>query len=134
MAARSAMVGLEVTTGGAAMKHSISYRNVEASDAMDRVLSRQLSKINSLLRSYDPDLVQLRGHVERHPRRAEFAFSVNLSLPTGTLHATAASADPELSARETFKELSKQIKKHMSLLRKDFEWKRKRGRMERALA
>jgi ribosome-associated translation inhibitor RaiA len=116
------------------MNHSISYRNVEASEAMDRVLNRQLGKIDSLLRSYDPDLVQLRGHLERHPRRAEFAFRVNLSLPTGTLHATAASADPEMSARETFAELAEQIKKHMSRLRKDFEWKRKRGRMERALA
>jgi len=36
--------------------------------------------------------------------------------------------------RKAFVELETQIKKHQSRLRKEYEWKRKRGRAEQALA
>jgi len=117
------------------MKASISYRHVEFPKPVESAVDRHVRKINTLLKSYAPDLVQLRGHFAKQPRRAEFSFSVNLSLPTGTLHATAdGSPDPAVCAREAFAELETQIKKHQSLLRKDFRWKRKRGRAEKALA
>jgi hypothetical protein len=39
-----------------------------------------------------------------------------------------------MSARKAFVDLEKQIKKHQARLRKDYEWKRKRGKAEQALA
>jgi len=116
------------------MKLAISYRHVESSAAAEKAVGRRIGKIERLLKSYASDLVALRGHFDKHPRRTEFTCSLNLSLPTGTLHASASAADPETSAREAFTELANQIKKHQARLRKDFEWKRKRGRMEKALA
>ena len=91
-------------------------------------------KIRKLLKCYEPDLVQLHGGVEKQPHRAEYIFSANLSLPTGTLHANGEGPDAATSARKAFVELETQIKKHQSRLRKDYEWKRKRGRPEQALA
>jgi ribosome-associated translation inhibitor RaiA len=116
------------------MKLSISYRHVEFLEPVEKAVNNHLKKIGKLLITYAPDLVQLRGHFEKHPTRTEFTCSVNLSLPTGTLHASAAAGDAEGSARGAFRELETQIKKHQSLLRKDFQWKRKRVRVDRALA
>ena len=116
------------------MKLSISYRHVEFLEPVQKAVNGHLKKIERLLVAYAPDLIQVRGHFDRHATRTEFTCAVNLSLPTGTLHASAVAADAENSARAAFSELEAQIKKHQSLLRKDFEWKRKRIRVDRALA
>ena len=115
------------------MKINISYRHVE-SPAIEPALDRHIAKIAKLLKSYEPDLVQFHGGFEKQPHRAEYIFSANLSLPTGTLHATGKGPDAPTSARKAFVELESQIKKHQSRLRKDYEWKRKRGKAEQALA
>ena len=108
------------------MKTAISYKNVEVPSAVEPAVRRHIDKIGVLLQSYEPDLVQLHGTFEKHPRRTSYAFDVSVSLPTGTLHATGEASDALNSARKGFSELESQIKKHQSRLRKDYEWKRKR--------
>jgi ribosome-associated translation inhibitor RaiA len=109
------------------MKTAISYKHVDVPAVVEPAVGRHLQKIATLLKTYEPDLVQLHGSFEKHPRRAVYAFDVSLSLPSGTLHATGEAADPLTSARIGFAELETQIKKHQSRLRKDYQWKRKRG-------
>lgn len=87
---------------------------------------RSASKLNRLLQSYEPDSVQLHGVFSKHPRLEEYTFSLNLSLPTGTLHATGTGENIRARRRLAFSELQTQVKKHQSRLRKDYEWKRKR--------
>ena len=116
------------------MRISISYRHIEPQRAVDSALDRHAAKVRKLLKSYQPDLVQLHGGFAKQPHRAEYIFSVNLSLPTGTLHAKGEGPDAASSARKAFVELETQIKKHQSRLRKDYEWKRKRGKAAQALA
>jgi len=116
------------------MKISISYRHVESPQAVEAAIERHLAKVTKLLKSYQPDLVQFHGGFERQPHRAEYTFSANLSLPTGTLHATGDGPDAGASARKALVELEAQIKKHQSRLRKDYEWRRKRSKAEQALA
>ena len=82
-------------------------------------MQRHLQKISRLLKRYSPDLVQLHGSFEKHLRRLEYRFSVNLILPTGTLHATGAGPAAIASARVGFSELEAQIKKHQARLRGD---------------
>jgi ribosomal subunit interface protein len=114
------------------MKLSISFRHIESLQTVEAAVTRHIRKISKLLTSYAPDLVQLRGHFAKQPRRTEFSFSVTLSLPNGTLHATAAGTDPKVSAHDAFVELEAQIKKHQSRLRKESAWKSRRA--EKALA
>lgn len=116
------------------MKINVSYRHIESLQAFESALNHHLSKIEKLLKSYQPDLVQFHGGFEKQPHRPEYIFSANLSLPTGTLHANGEGPDAARSARKAFLELEKQIKKHQARLRKDYEWKRKRGRAEQAVA
>src|SRR5579864_3252599 len=73
---------------GAYMKFSISYKHVDSHEAVEEQSARYLNKLNRLLKSYQPDLVQLHGVFARNPHNQEHSFSLNLSLPTGTLHAT----------------------------------------------
>jgi len=110
------------------MKLSISYKNVEPDKSAEKEVARCANKLNRLLESYEPDLVQLHGVFSKYPRREEHSFSLNLSLSTATLHATGTGKNARASCKQAFSELQTQVKKHQSRLRRDYEWKRKRPR------
>ena len=116
------------------MKLSISYKNVEPHKPAEKEVERYAGKLNRLLKSYEPDLVLLHGVFSKNPRREENSFSLNLSLPTGALHATGTGDNVRASCKQAFTELEAQLKKHQSLLRRDYEWKRKRPRAVPALS
>jgi len=115
---------------GHAMK--ITYNNINAVDrkSVEEDFGRHVQKLSRLLKKYAPDLVHLHCSLEKTPRKSEFEFSLNLTLPTGTLHATGAGADVPSSARAAFAEIEAQVKKHQEKLRKDYVWKRKRARRD----
>jgi ribosome-associated translation inhibitor RaiA len=108
------------------MKLFIRHSIEEWREPVETETQRHVVKLEKLLKRYVPDLVQLHGDIEKHPRKENYVFSVNLSLPTGTLHATGEGAEVRSSVKAAFAELEAQIKKHMALLRKDYEWRRKR--------
>jgi len=110
------------------MKLSISYKHVDAHEAVEKQNEHHIAKITRLLKSYEPDLVQLHGVFSKNPHNQEQSFSLNLSLPTGTLHATGTGENVRASCKQAFNELELQVKKHQQRLRKDYEWKRKRPR------
>jgi len=117
------------------MKLSISYKLEEWRESVEAETQRHIPKMERFLKKYSPDLIQLHGNIEKRARREEYLFTLNLSLPTGTLHATGEGDDVRACVKKTFSELETQVKKHMALLRKDFEWKRKRPRSQvKALA
>ena len=108
----------------------ITYSNVPAAyrKAIEEDFERHVDKLNRLLKHYDPDSMELHSSVEKAPRKTEFSFSLNLTIPTGVLHATGTGADVPSSAKAAFAEIELQVKKHQQKLRKDYVWKRKRGR------
>ena len=110
------------------MNVSISYRHVDSQQSVALEVMRRLNKLGRLLKSYEPDLVQLHGVFSKNPHNQEHSFSLNLSLPTGTLHATGVGENVRAACKQAFAELEVQVKKHQSRLRKDYEWKRKRPR------
>jgi ribosome-associated translation inhibitor RaiA len=110
------------------MKVAIRHGIEEWRGPVEKESAHHIVKLEKLLKRYAPDLVQLNGNIEKHPRKESYSFSLNLSLPTGTLHATGEAPEVRGSVKAAFAEIEKQIKKHMALLRKDYEWKRKRPR------
>ncbi|MGA8365737.1 MAG: HPF/RaiA family ribosome-associated protein [Candidatus Acidiferrales bacterium] len=108
----------------------ITYSNIQAGDRklVEDDFVRHVQKLNRLLGKYAPDLVLLHSSLEKTPRKSEFAFSLHLTLPTGTLYATGLGSDVRSSAKAAFVELERQVKKHQQKLRKDYVWKRKRAR------
>ncbi len=110
------------------MKVSYSQIEADARELIEVESKRHIEKLNRLLEHYDPDAVQLHCTLEKTPRRIEFAFSLNLVLPTGSLQATGRGADARAGAKIAFAEIEAQVKKHQEKLRKDYVWKRKRPR------
>ncbi len=110
------------------MKITYSHLAPEFRKAVELESQHHVEKLNRLLKRYAPDLVVLHGSIEKTPRKTEYTFSLNLTLPTGTLHASASGADVRTSTKGAFAELEAQVKKHQEKLRKDYVWKRKRGR------
>jgi len=113
---------------GASMKVTFSHIQAEFRQPIENECARHVEKLNRWLKRYAPDSVQLHTGLEKLPRKTEYSFSLNLALPTGSLHATGSAADARTSAKAAFAELEKQLKKHQEKLRKDYIWKRKRGR------
>jgi len=115
------------------MKLTIRNAHEEWREPVEKETNRQAAKLNKLLKRYEPELVQLHAGIEKQARKESYTFTVNLSLPTGTLHATGEGSDVLASVKTAFAEICAQCKKHQALLRKDYEWKRKRPR-DRAIA
>src|ERR1700691_1834352 len=110
------------------MKITHSHMEIEFRELVEKEFDRHVAKLNRLLERYAPDLVHLHSSLEKTPRRPEYSLSLNLTLPTGTLHATRCGADARAGAKAAFAELEGQVTKHQEKLRKDYLWKRKRVR------
>jgi ribosomal subunit interface protein len=110
------------------MKITYSHIEPELREAIEHETAHRAEKLGRLLKRYRADSVLLHGSLEENPRRHEFSFSLNLTLPTGTMHATGVGADVLASAKAAFAEIERQVKKHQEKLRKDYLWKRKRPR------
>jgi ribosome-associated translation inhibitor RaiA len=115
------------------MKLSVSYKHVDAHDAIEKDVDRHVAKLNKLLKAYAPDLAQLHGVFAVNTHKGQHSCTLNLSLPTGSIHATGTGKNERAACKMAFAELEAQVKKHQALLRKDYQWKRKRPR-ERELA
>ena len=107
------------------MKISISYKHVEVHEAVEVQAKRAAEKMMKLLKCYEPDLVQFHGVFSQNAHKQEHSFSLNLSLPTGAMHATGTGENVRAACKQAFTELEAQVKKHQSRLRHDHEWKRK---------
>jgi ribosomal subunit interface protein len=116
------------------MKLSVSFKDVERHNPIDKEFERAVSKLNTLLKSYEPDLVQLHAVLSKVPRTEEHALALNLTLPTGSLHATASNEHVRACCKKAFHEIESQVKKHQARLRKDYEWKRRRPKPRTAEA
>jgi len=110
---------------------NIAYSQIDAKyrEAVDHEAGHHIEKLTRLLKSYAPDSAQLHGSFEKSAHRVEFTFLLNLTLPTGSLHATGVGSDVRASLKAAFKEIEAQVKKHQQKLRKDYVWKRKRIRV-----
>ena len=109
------------------MKVSITHKEVESHHPpVEAETTHHLNKLNRLLKSYEPDLVHLHGVFSKDGR--DYCFALSLSLPTGMLHTVGTGGTVRASCKEAFSEIETKLKKHQQLLRKDFQWKRKRRR------
>ncbi len=108
----------------------ITYSHIEARfrESIETEFAHQVAKLDRLLKQYQPDSLQLHASLEEAPRKTGFDFALHLALPTGKLHATGRGTDVLGAAKAAFAEIQVQAKKHQEKLRKDYVWKRKRGR------
>ena len=116
------------------MKLSVSFKDVERHNPIDKEFERAVAKLNTLLQTYEPDLVSLHAVFSKVPRIEQHALALTHTLPTGTLHAPASNAHHRATCKKAFSEIEAQVKKHQGRLRKDYEWKRRRPKPRTAEA
>lgn len=110
------------------MKISITYKHVESHQSAEVEIPKHVRKLETLLKSYSPDLIQLHGVFDQNSRTIEYSCALTLFLPGGSMHATGQAKRVATSCKRAFAELESQLKKRQAKLRRDYEWKRKRPR------
>lgn len=115
---------------GTLMIFTITYKNVELREPVETEAARHTAKLGKLLKSYSPDLVKLHGVLAKLPRKEEYNFTLNLTLPTGIMHCSGTGQEIRDCLKVAFVELQTQLKKHKDHLRHDYDWKRRRPRTE----
>ncbi|HMD43367.1 MAG TPA: HPF/RaiA family ribosome-associated protein [Candidatus Acidoferrum sp.] len=108
------------------MNVSFSYKHVNSQQAVAAEVTHRLDKLERLLRSYEPDLIQLHGVFSKNHRTDEQTLVLTLSLPSGTLHAIGSGKNVLAGCKNAFSDIEAQLKKHQSLLRREHEWQRKK--------
>ena len=71
-------------SGGTQMKITHSHMEMEFRELVEKEFERHIEKLNRMLSKYTPDAIHLHSSLEKTPRRTEYNFSLNLTLPTGT--------------------------------------------------
>ena len=112
------------------MQVHFSYHNVPRTPQMDKVIQTQIQKLEKLLVRFAPDLVHLHGTLESNGAHQNLVCSLNLSLPTGQLHARQEGSNLLTDLQTCFNHLVEQLKKHKQALRREEAWHR--GRAKRA--
>jgi ribosome-associated translation inhibitor RaiA len=111
------------------MKLSIVFKEIERHNPAEKAVHRCAEKLSKLLKTFDPDLVQLHCVFSTLPRTKEFGLALKLTLPNGVLHASDESEHLPEVCKIAFADLEIQVKKHIARLRKHHEFGRKRSRL-----
>ena len=106
------------------MQIHFSYHNVPRTPQTDRVIQKNLQKLDKLLSHFAPDLVHLHGTLESNGTHKNTTCSLNLALPTGQLHARQEAGNLLKDLQTCFNQLVAQLKKHKDGLRREDDWRR----------
>jgi ribosome-associated translation inhibitor RaiA len=107
------------------MKTTISCKQEEFHPAVEAEMQKDIPKVEKLLSHYDPDLVLLHATFDKQARKEEYSLSLNLSLPTGTIHDVGEGSDIRSAVKKAFAALKAQLKRHQEKLRGGHEWNRR---------
>ena len=103
----------------------VQYKCDDFRPQIEQDITRHMAKMERWLERYDPDLISLHACYEKHSRKKIYTVTLNLTLPSVTLHASASTGEPRFALRHAFDAMEMQVSKHQRLARKDYEWKRK---------
>lgn len=90
---------------------------VPRSPELDALVERFHGKLESLLVTFQPELVQLQGRWVRHTSREGVSCSLNLHLPTGQLSSEQTASTAQLAFRGASEDLLRQLHRHKERLR-----------------
>jgi len=107
------------------MNVHISYKDRKTPD-IEKEINHLVEKLRKRLQVFRPELVHLRGVVERNSAREGITVSLNLRLPSGQMAAQKSASTASSAVKAAFDDLVQQISKHKDLLRNSHKWQRRR--------
>jgi ribosome-associated translation inhibitor RaiA len=106
------------------MQVHFAYHHVPRTPQLESVIQTHVKKLEKLLSTYSPDLVHLHGVLESNAAHQNTVCSLNLSLPTGQLHAREEGGNLMTDLQACFNHVVDQVKKHKEGLRREASWRR----------
>lgn len=110
------------------MNVSVQYKCDDFRGQIEQDIAKYAAKLGRWLGHFDDDLVSLHASYDKHSRKRTYIITLNLVLPSATLHASASNGEARFALRHAFDEMETQVSKHLRIARRDYEWKRKRAR------
>jgi ribosomal subunit interface protein len=113
------------------MKTHIHYKNLSEPShpgLEKRVRGLARRHLERHLTHFSPGLVQLHVELEKNNRRALFQVELRLGMPDTALVSREQSDDLAAGLRQSFAELERQLERHLSQLRREQSWRRKKRR------
>jgi RNA polymerase sigma factor (sigma-70 family) len=114
------------------MNVHISYK-LDRTPDIDKEIQHWIAKVQRRLQVFRPDLVHLKGSLERNTAREGTTVSLNLRLPSGQMASQESAPNPTTALKAAFDDLLGQIGRHKDLLRNSHRWKRRRVPEERPI-
>lgn len=107
------------------MNVHISYR-VQKTPDIEKEITHIVGKLQKRLQFFRPELVHLKGLVEKNSPRKGITVALNLRLPSGQMAAQESAPVATAAIKGAFSELLQQVSKHKALLRNSHKWARHR--------
>jgi RNA polymerase sigma-70 factor (ECF subfamily) len=111
------------------MKFNIKFKNFAPVERIRSLVHGQIAKLERKTRAFREDSVFLRILVEGNPARTLYHTSITLEVPGKTLATKEERHDLEVSIKDAFSEIGRQLAEHKSRLRGERFWNRS-GRRE----
>ena len=108
------------------MQVHFSYHNVARTPQLDKMIQRNIQKLDKHLSHFAPDLVHLHGTLESNGAHKNTLVSLHLSLPTAQLHSREKDGNLLKDVQECFTQIVDQLKKHKHALRGEADWRKDR--------
>ncbi|HEY4054150.1 MAG TPA: sigma-70 family RNA polymerase sigma factor [Terriglobales bacterium] len=108
------------------MNVHISYKLRRTPD-IDHEIQHWTEKIQKRLQVFRPELVHLKGLLDKNTARAGAVVSLNLRLPSGQMAVQESADTPAAAIKAAFADLLGQVGRHKELLRNSHRWRRRNG-------
>jgi DNA-directed RNA polymerase specialized sigma24 family protein/ribosome-associated translation inhibitor RaiA len=107
------------------MNVHFSYRDHRTAD-VEKEINHLIQKLGKRLHVFRPELVHLKGSIERSSPREGTTVSLNLRLPSGQMAVQKSAQLASTALKAAADDLLHQIGKHKDLLRNSRKWPRRR--------
>jgi RNA polymerase sigma factor (sigma-70 family) len=107
------------------MNVHFSYRDHRTPD-VEKEINHLIEKLRKRLQVFRPELVHLKGTIERSSPREGTTISLNLRLPSGQMAVQKSAHSAASALKAAADDLLHQIGKHKDLLRNSRKWERRR--------
>ncbi len=108
------------------MHHNVESQHLNAAlkASVAAELATRIEKLRKRLAALPDDTVFLHGRVEKHPRRKRFRVALTLHLPKRVLTAREEGEVCEAVVAAAWRELERQLNRHLAFLRQEHLWRR----------
>jgi len=102
------------------METNLSLRNIDKNKAINDFFEERVDKLTKHLAHFKDENIHIHANIDKNPHKEEYYASMNVYVPSGTLHARSSSFDMFESMDEVVHSVIRQAEKFKAKLRKGY--------------